>query len=261
MKLTIRKLMRRTGETPVPLGVAFTLIELLVVIAIIGILASLSMVVIARVREQGRVTEARRQIQALVNAISEYHSDTGTFPISGGVRALALASNSDFTYGSGVLDAVLGGPGPWSMDNSEVIAILMDRQQYPSGAPTVNLGHVKNMKQKFYLADVDFADTANLPGVGPDLIYRDPWGSPYIITIDLDYDEKCHDAVYQRSSVSRSSKAAGFNGLFNSADASGASDQFEYRGRVMVWSLGPDKKADLGPANVGANRDNVVSWK
>ncbi|HEY2083510.1 MAG TPA: type II secretion system protein, partial [Verrucomicrobiae bacterium] len=72
----------------------FTLIELLVVIAIIGILASLSMVVIARVRQQGRVTEARRQIQALVNAINEYHSDTGTFPISGGVRTIALASNS-----------------------------------------------------------------------------------------------------------------------------------------------------------------------
>src|ERR1700759_4761953 len=80
----------------------FTLIELLVVIAIIGIMASLSLVVIARVRERGRETEARRQIQALVNAIDEYHADTGTYPVSGGALAAAAGTN-DFTYGGGLL--------------------------------------------------------------------------------------------------------------------------------------------------------------
>ncbi len=44
---------------------AFTLIELLVVIAIIGILASMTMVVIAKIREQGRKAEAQREIHAL----------------------------------------------------------------------------------------------------------------------------------------------------------------------------------------------------
>jgi prepilin-type N-terminal cleavage/methylation domain-containing protein len=241
-----------------PFSRAFTLIELLVVIAIIGILASLSMVVIARVREKGRETEARRQIQALVNAVNEYLSDTGTYPISDGVRILALASNIDFTYGSGALDAALNGPGTWSSNNSEVIAILMDRQQYPNGTPTVNFGHVKNTKQKLYLANVDYADTADLPGVGPDLVYRDPWGNPYIISFDLNYDERCRDALYQKSSVSQNVGSSGLNGLINS---SGLVDQFAYQGHVMIWSLGSDKKADTGPANAGANRDNIVSWK
>ena len=237
---------------------AFTLIELLVVIAIIGILASLSLVAIARVREQGRRTEARRQILALANAINEYHSDTGAYPVSDGVRTLALSTNSDFTYGSGALDSIFGGSGVWSTNNSEIIAILMDRQQYPAtGARTVNFGHVKNTKQKLYLANVDYADTTNLPGIGPDLVYRDPWGIPYIISLDLNYDERCRDALYEKSTVSQSTGTSGLNGLVN---PSGQPDQFAYPGHVMIWSFGSDKKADTGSSTAGANRDNIVSW-
>ena len=32
--------------------------------------------------------------------------------------------------------------------------------------------------------------------------------------------------------------------------------------KVMVWSAGPDKKVDpKSKANVGANKDNILSWK
>jgi hypothetical protein len=98
----------------------------------------------------------------------------------------------------------------------------------------------------------------SLPGVGPDLVYRDPWGNPYIISLDMNYDEKCRDALYQKSSVSQEAGASGFTGLFNST---GVSDQFEYRGHVMIWSLGSDRKANAGPANAGFNKDNILSWK
>lgn len=232
------------------------------VIAIIGILASLSLVAIAKIREDGRKEEARRQIRALLNAIVEYHSDTGAYPVSSGVLNSATASHGDFTYGGASLDAVFKGPGNWSTDNSEVIAILMDREKYPAtGAPTANFGHVKNTRQKRYLTSVDMAPDTASPGVGPDLVYRDPWGQPYIISFDLNYDEKCRDALYEKSSVSREKAAAGFYGLFNSDATAGASDQFEYHGPVMIWSLGSDKSADLGPANAGLNRDNILSWK
>jgi hypothetical protein len=51
----------------------------------------------------------------------------------------------------------------------------------------------------------------------------------------------------------------GFNGLFKS---SSLPNSFEYRGNVMVWSLGPDGMADPNtPANKGVNKDNIVSWK
>jgi prepilin-type N-terminal cleavage/methylation domain-containing protein len=240
----------------------FTLIELLVVIAIIGILASMTFVVIARVREQGRITEAKREIRALSNAIQEYQADTGTYPVSAQTLAAAIATKGDLTLGGTSLDGVFGRPGPWSGNNSEVMAILMDRPIYPNGAPTANAGHVKNTRQKNYLVDVFTADTTNLPGLGPDLIFRDPWGNPYIITFDLNFDTNSHDVFYALSKVSQDQKAAGFDELMNASDVSGITDDFQYRGGVMIWSLGPDKKADPNqPANVAPNRDNILSWK
>jgi prepilin-type N-terminal cleavage/methylation domain-containing protein len=136
---------------PVPLREAFTLIELLVVVAIIGILASLSLVVISKVREQGRIAEAKREISALKNAILEYHADTGRFPVS--EAAVKMAGSGDFTY-----DATMG--------NAEVMAVLMNRERYMDGSPTINSGHVKNTKQKFYLSAIPMVDAQICRGSG-----------------------------------------------------------------------------------------------
>jgi prepilin-type N-terminal cleavage/methylation domain-containing protein len=233
---------------PVPLNGAFTLIELLVVMAIISILAALSLVAISKVREQGRITEAKREINALKNAILEYHADTGRYPVSDAV--VTLAGKGDFTYDG------------TAYNNSEVMAVLMNRERYMDGTPTINAGHVKNTKQKFYLSAVPMADAVNLPGLGPDLVFRDPWSNPYIISFDLNYDENCRDTVYSKSKVSRDNGANGFNGLLNSTDVAGATDDFQYRGGVMIWSMGSDRKSDINsPANTGPNRDNILSWK
>ena len=242
-------------------NLAFTLIELLVVIAIIAILTSLSLVVIAKVKEDGRKKEAQREIRALLNAIVAYHSDTGAFPVSSAVMTIATGTHGDFTYGGASLDAVFGASGTWSSNNSEVMAILMDREKYGNGTPTVNFGHVKNTQRKLYLSDVDTVASADIPGLGPDLVFRDPWGNPYVISFDLNYDEKCADALYAKSAVSQETGGTGYNGLINASDATGASDAFEYSGGVMIWSLGPDKKANAQAANTAPNSDNILSWK
>jgi prepilin-type N-terminal cleavage/methylation domain-containing protein len=238
---------KRMGKMPMARW-GFTLVELLVVIAIIGILASLSLVVISRVKVHASIAEAKREINALKNAITEYHSDTGRYPVSDAV--VKMAGTGDFTYDGTV------------MNNSEVIAVLMDRERYMDGTPTINLGHLKNTKQKIYLSSVPMADSANYPGLGPDLVFRDPWGNPYIISFDLNYDGNCRDTTYCNSKVSQDQGASGFNGLLNTSDTNGASDDFQYHGGVMVWSRGPDRNADTNsPANVSPNRDNVLSWK
>jgi hypothetical protein len=129
----------------------------------------------------------------------------------------------------------------------------------------VDYNHVKNPQQTIFLNAKQVSDPT-LPGVGPDLVYRDPWGNPYIITMDLTYDEQCHDAYYSQNAVSQNPPASnsqmGFNGLFN-PDANGTSDNFLYHGKVMVWSAGPDRKIDLPPARAdqGFNKDNVLSWQ
>jgi len=39
-------------------------------------------------------------------------------------------------------------------------------------------------------------------------------------------------------------------------------NSFLYRGKVMVWSAGPDRKySSTDKANQGVNKDNVLSWQ
>ena len=108
-------------------------------------------------------------------------------------------------------------------------------------------------------------------GVGPDLVYCDPWGNPYVITMDLSYDEQCNDAFYSQKNVSQipnippgtnPTHQLGYNGLVNPNSANPDTDNFLYHGKVMVWSAGPDKMIDSNAkANAGVNKDNVLSWQ
>ena len=86
-------------------------------------------------------------------------------------------------------------------------------------------------------------------------MFRDPWGNPYIITIDMNYDNKCRDGFYRKETVSK----GGLNGLYNKTSNP---DNWEANQPVMVWSMGPDGAVDFNqPANKAANKDNVLSWK
>src|SRR5688500_12590488 len=118
-------------------------------------------------------------------------------------------------------------------------------------------GNVDNKQGQVFLT-IKFTDS-NTSGVGRDGVYRDPWGSPYIITVDLDYNDSCRDAFYRGDQVSADPKdrTKGLNGLI-----SAGKESWEVRAPVMVWSLGPDKMADYNKnANEGANKDNILSWQ
>ena len=248
-----------TSTSPRSSRRAFTLVELLVVIAIIAILAAFLLPALQRAIVHAKVTRVRTEMQSLVTATTSYFTQYGKYPTT------MNPGISDFTYGGTALDSVFGTSGPWSANNSEVIAILMDLERYPgTGGNTANFGHVKNTQRINFLNAKMVGDSVS-PGVGQDLVYRDPWGNPYIITMDLNYDGNCADAFYKLRSVSQNSGAAGFNGLFNVSDPSGKTDDYEYHGGVMVWSLGPDKQAGAaspsgGNGSQGVNHDNVLSW-
>jgi prepilin-type N-terminal cleavage/methylation domain-containing protein len=260
----------------------FTLVELLVVISIIAILAAMLLPVLSSVKTKALKKKAQMEAAQLVQAIRDYDSHYNRFPVSADA-VTAAAGQTDFTYGTrnvtcagtttpsgfktpsgaqpvDALDPTGAGSLSYQTNNAELMAMLLDLEVYGNGMPTINKGHVKNpQRTKFLNANV-ISTTAG-PGVGADGVYRDPWGNPYIITIDLNNDEKAADGFYRKKAVSQQSNQTGIFGLYNSRDAAGNGNNFEYNGPVMVWSAGPDKMIDPSqPANAGANKDNIVSW-
>jgi len=252
----------------------FTLIELLVVIAIIGVLASMILPALSSAKVKSQIAKSRVEMETIRGAILAYQSTYDRLPSSPWVRERAAP---DFTYGTmhvgapaeqrpnltnrkgGALPDVgnLGGSG--QVSNAELMAILMDVERRPdTGAETVNANHRQNTRKSALLSGKYNSGNSG-PGIGTDLLYRDPWGNPYIITLDLNYDNLCRDGFYRRSAVSQESGTKGFNGLAQSAEDP---NTWEVRSPVIVWSMGPDGQADATVrANAGVNRDNVLSWK
>jgi prepilin-type N-terminal cleavage/methylation domain-containing protein len=234
----------------------FTLIELLVVISIIAILAGLLLPALAAAKRHAQVRMAKLDIKNLELAISQYESDYSRLP------ANSPSPASDLTFGS----IAIAGAVPV---NSDIVATLLD---VTNG---INTAHSKNPKQTiYYKAAKMSSDELGLvtavspiyqpgpPGVSTvDYQVRDPWGVPYVISLDLNYDGNTEDLFYRANTVS-SQASGGLNGLNGLVNIDPATEpKFALKGPVMIWSSGPDKKFDPSvKANLGVNKDNVLSW-
>jgi type II secretory pathway pseudopilin PulG len=183
--------------------------------------------VLARVKLKAKITAARADMGNISSAISAYQT------------AYTLAPTPKPLPGGGSGVPSLGSDFSFSETNSDIIVILMDIDAL------ANAGHARN-PQKHSLLNANMKPNTTGQGVSSvDYNFRDPWGNPYIIAFDLDYDN-------------------GVEVLNNPAGQNTVYEPYPY-GRiprsVLVWSLGPDGKGAPLADPQGYNKDNIKSWE
>jgi prepilin-type N-terminal cleavage/methylation domain-containing protein len=198
---------------------AFTLIELLVVIAIIAILIGLLFPAFNAVQNQARQTQAKNDLTQIVNAVNAFYTEYGKYPLVTAdttVTTTSTPNNADLFYTLRAVDA---------------------------GA---NTGNVANPRKIVFISPPDVKDPANpRSGIGTTTgagQYYDPWGTPYVIKIDGNYDNQLANPY--------------------SLNAGAATLQIG----TIGWSFGKDGQSGSvpGPAadkNAGNASDDVISWQ
>jgi type II secretory pathway pseudopilin PulG len=202
--------------------------EILVVMTLIAILVGMGVPAFTSVMESARTTQAKNEAQQIVAAVNAFYTDYGKYPLVTAdttITGTSTPSNGDLFF---TLRGVSGG---------------------------VNLNNAVNTRAIVFIQPPVSKDQTN-PRSGiktSNSIWYDPWGSPYNVMIDGDYD----------------------NSLANPyADTPPPGGTPLYLG-VIVWSFGKNGKlgggtaatpppaftAEGGSANKFFGSGDVISWQ
>jgi prepilin-type N-terminal cleavage/methylation domain-containing protein len=179
-------------------NIGFTLVELLVVIAIIAILAAILMPAMNAALKKASVTQAQTEVKSLEAAVKAYLNEYSRFPGGNG-------NANDFSYG----------PLGDARDNRVLANALR------SVLAVGNTPNYSNNLRKIAFLEVQ-KDSLNADGD-----FVDPWGTPYEVTVDGNFDNSC--------------TTPGASGYGTVAGKS-----------VLVWSHGANTNANTG--------DEIRSW-
>jgi len=191
---------------------AFTLIELLVVIAIIALLMGLLFPAYRAVQNQARQTQAKNDLTQIVAAVNAFYTEYGKYP---------LATNDSTITNNAALFNVLR---------------AIDTTNNPRQIVFINPPTVKDA------ANPRSGIATQTVGSIPAGSYVDPWGKPYRVGIDGDYNNDINPNPYTLNT------GAGPSPLSIG---------------VIAWSAGSDGKAppDSGATTTFTDSDDVISWQ
>lgn len=138
---------------------AFTLIELLVVISILAILASLAFPAVNGAIDSAKRAKAKSDTVQIVTAVKAYQSEYGKLPTA----AVSSDDRGEATQG-------------WFQgNNDEIIRVLTGENHNSMNPRRITFLEARPAK-------------GNKDGVGTDMKFYDPWGTPYAIKLDISYD-------------------------------------------------------------------------
>ena len=221
----------------------------------------------AKVNAQRKVTQVEEN--NLIGAINQYYATYSRLPSSSmAVSAAAVetgpnANSNDFTYGTtgftikpaGLnvpnIGTIAGGAknNSYQTNNAEVMSILRDDNVAPEFSN--NMAHIYNPQQTVFYTPKSGGSNAvgtmaGNPGLGSDEVLRDVWGMPYIITLDLGYDDHVFDFTLNEMYQINHKGAPPLN----------------TPGKAVVWSFGPARTVSTTVGlGVGVNKYAVLNFQ
>ncbi len=184
---------------------AFTLIELLAVIVVVAVLMGLAFPVFQGVQNQARKTQAKNDLLQIVTAVNAFYTEYGRYPST----KTADAKLPDDEAQEDLMDALRAKGGSL---NPRGIVFLSPPEAKENSNPRSGIAH-----RAFF----------------------DPWGTPYFVSIDADYD----------------------NDIANPYDPNAGAGPEKIRQGVIAWSCGKDRKPGKDGNNKFTGSDDVISWQ
>ncbi len=195
----------------------FTLVELLVVIAIIAVLASAGFSVGARAIQKSKQVTCLATATSIESAVNSFFTEYGSMPKANLTSDTIIATCDKSTqFDVDFLNIMLGEETSTPAVNTKGIKFLTLREGKGNKDGVI----------------YDTGSTGKVKGL------YDPWGGPFFVMLDGDYDEKLE---------ARPAAASAVTYLRNR--------------RVAVWSNGADNLTGSTSSGKGEVIDDVKTWK